>query len=139
MKQSPKLRPLFQNNTPLRSTKACRVQERHEVDLVSMVSVPATIDGDTYTCVMPVIDIFSRFVNLQKKSSLVAEHLLDIYNEHCPQEILQSGQGTEFKGAIKAICEALIFRIIYSAAYSPQTHLTDGCSHRTRKENKILT
>ena len=64
MKQSPKPRPLFQNNTPLRPTKACRVQERHQVDLVSMASVPATIDGDTYTCVMSVIDIFSRFVNL---------------------------------------------------------------------------
>ena len=59
---------------------------------MSMASIPATIDGDTYKYIMSVIDIFSRFVSLRplqtKESSEVAENLLDIYNEHGPPEIL---------------------------------------------------
>ena len=135
MKKPQKLRPLFQNKAPLRPIKACRVQERHQVDLVSMASMPATIDGDTYKYIMSVIDIFSRFVLLRplqtKESSEVAENLLDIYNEHGPPQILQSDQGTEFKGVVKVICEALNVRIIKSAAYSPQTQGKDERSHRT--------
>ncbi len=138
MKQPQKLRPLFQNKAPLRPIKACRVQERHQVDLVNMASMPAAIDGDKYKYIMSVIDIFSRFEFLRplqtKESSEVAEHLLDIYNEHGPPEILQSDQGTEFKGVVKVICEALNVRIINSAAYSPQTQGKDERSHRTWKE-----
>lgn len=138
MKKPPKLRPLFENKAPLRPIKACRVQDRHQVDLVSIASTPATIDGDTYKYVMSVIDIFSRFVFLgplqTKESSEVAENLLDIYNEHGPPEILQSDQGTEFKDVVKAICEALNVRIIKSAAYSPHTQGKDERSHRTWKE-----
>jgi transposase InsO family protein len=138
MKQPQKLRPLFQNKAPLRPIKACRVQERHQIDLVNMASMPASIDGDNYKYILSVIDIFSRFVFLRplqtKESSEVAEHLLDIYNEHGPPEILQSDQGTEFKGVVKAICEALNVRIINSAAYSPQTQGKDERSHRTWKE-----
>lgn len=138
MKQNQKVRPLFQNKAPLRPIKAYKVQERHQVDLVSMASLPASIDGDTYKYIMSVIDIFSRFVFLRplqtKESAEVAEHLLDIYNEHGPPEILQSDQGTEFKGVVKTICESLNVRIIKSAAYSPQTQGKDERSHRTWKE-----
>ena len=70
-----------------------------------MISMPATIDGDTYKYVMSVIDIFSRFLFLRplqtKYASEVTEHLLDIYMEHGPPEILQSDQGPEFKGVVK--------------------------------------
>ena len=138
MKQPQKLRPLFQNKAPLRPIKACKVQERHQVDLVSTATMPATIDGDTYKYILSVIDIFSRFLFLRplqtKYSSEVAEHLLDIYNEHGPPEILQSDQGTEFKGVVKVICEALNVRIIHSAAHSPPTQGKDERSHRTWKE-----
>ena len=44
---TPKDKVTFQNNAPLRPIKVCRVQARHQVDLMSMVSMPATIDGDT--------------------------------------------------------------------------------------------
>lgn len=44
MKQQQKVRPLFQNKAPLRPIRASKVQERHQVDLVSMASMPATID-----------------------------------------------------------------------------------------------
>ena len=138
MKQQQKVRPLFQNKAPLRPIKASRVQERHQVDLVSMISMPATIEGDTYKYIMSVIDIFSRFLFLRplqsKEANEVAEHLLDIYIEHGPPDILQSDQGPEFKGVVKTICESLNVRIIRSAAYSPQTQGKDERSHRTWKE-----
>ena len=44
MKKNQKAQPLFQNKAPLRPIKPCKVQERHQVDLVSMASMPATID-----------------------------------------------------------------------------------------------
>ena len=128
MKQQQKLRPLFQNKAPLRPIKASKVQERHQVDLVSMVSMPVTIDGDTYKYIMSVIDIFSRFRFLRplqtKETSEVAEHLLDIYIERGPPEILQS-ESQEFKVVVKTVCETLNVRIIKSSAYSPQTQGKD--------------
>ena len=61
---------------------------------------------------MSVIDIFSRFLFLRplqtKETSEVAEHLLDIYIEHGPPEILQSDQGPEFKGVVRTVCEMMI-------------------------------
>ena len=79
LKQQQKIRPLFQNKAPLRPIRASKVQERHQVDLVSMVSMPVTIDGDTYKYIMSVIDIFSRFLFLRplqtKETREVAEHL----------------------------------------------------------------
>ena len=79
LKQQQKIRPLFQNKAPLRPIRASKVQERHQVDLVSMVSMPVMIDGDTYKYIMSVIDIFSRFLFLRplqtKETREVAEHL----------------------------------------------------------------
>ena len=138
MKQQQKVRPLFQNKAPPRPIRASKVQERHQVDLVSMVSMPATMDGDTYKYIMSVINIFSRFFFLRplqtKETSEVVEHLLDIYIEHGPPEILQSDQGPEFKGVVKTVCETLNFCIIKSSACSPQTQGKDERSHRTWKE-----
>ena len=66
---------------------------------------------------MFVIDIFSRFSRFlrplqSKESAEVAENLRSIYNKHGPPEILQSDQGSEFKGVVKTLCEALNVRII---------------------------
>ena len=78
LKQQQKVRPILQNKVPLRPSRVSKVQERHQVDLVSM---PATIDGDTFKYIMSVIDIFSRFLFLRplqtKETSEVAEHLSD--------------------------------------------------------------
>ena len=101
-----------------------------------MVSLPGNIDGDTYKYIMSVIDFLVDFLRpLQtKETSEVAEHLLDIYMEHTPPEILQSDQGPEFKRVVKTVCEALNVRIVKSSAYSPQTQGKDERSHRTWKE-----
>ena len=127
MKQQQKLCPLFQNKAPLRG-RASKVQERYQADLASMVTMPVTIDGDTYKYIMSVIDIFSRFRFLRplqtKETSEEAEHLLDIYMEHGPPEILQS-ESQEFKVVVKTVCKTLNVRIIKSSAYSPQTQGKD--------------
>ena len=82
MKQQQKVRPLFQNKAPLRPIRASKVQERRQVDLASMVSMPATIDGDTYKYIMSVTDIFSRFLFLRplqtKETCEEVKHFLDI-------------------------------------------------------------
>jgi len=84
------------------------------------------------------LTFFSRFVFLRplktKESAEVAEQLLLIYSEHAPPNILQSDQGTEFKGVVKTLCESLNVRIIKSAAYHPQSQGKDERSHRTWKE-----
>jgi len=134
MKDPQRIRPLFQN----KAIKACKVQERHQVDLVNMMAMPVSLEGVTYKYIMSVIGLFSRFIFLKplktKESAEVAEILLEIYNEHGPPLILQSDQGTEFKGVVKKVCEALNVRIIKSSAYSPQTQGKDERSHRTWKE-----
>ena len=138
MNETQKIRPLFENKVPLRPIKAGKVEERHQVALVGMQSMPVTVGGITYKYIMSVIDIFSRFVFLRplqsKESAEVAENLRNIYNEHGPPEILQSDQGTKFKGVVKTLCETLNVRIIKSSAYSPQTQGKDERSHRTWKE-----
>ena len=60
IKQKQKVRPLFQNKVPFRPVRASKVQERHQEDLVSMASMPATIHDDTYKYIMSLIDIFCR-------------------------------------------------------------------------------
>ena len=83
VKQQQKVRPLFQNKAPFRLIRASKVQERLQVDVVSMVSMPATIDGDTYKYIISVTDTFSRFLFLRplqtKETCEEAEQLLDIY------------------------------------------------------------
>ena len=101
-----------------------------------MVSMSATIDGDTYKYIMSVIDSFSRLLFLRplqtKESCEVVEHLLDIYIEHGSPEILQSDQGPEFKGVIKTVCETLNVRIIKSSSVPRPKEKTSA--HRTWKE-----
>ena len=67
MKQNQKVRPLFQNKAPLRPIKACKVQERHQVDLVSMASMPASIDGDTYKYIMSVTSSVGLYFCVRSK------------------------------------------------------------------------
>ena len=68
----------------------------------------------------------------------MTEHLLDIYIEHGPSQILQSDQGLEFKGVVETVCKTLTVRMIKSSVYSPQTQVKDERSHRTWKEEMML-
>ena len=93
IKQQQNVRPLFQNKVPLRPVRASKVQERHQGDLVIMVSMPATIDGDTCKYIMCVINIFSRLpfsllLETKEKSEVeefnFAFHMYDAKSlDHC--------------------------------------------------------
>ena len=80
MKQPQKVKPLFQNKAPLRPIRASKVQERHQVDLVSMVSMPATIDGDTYKYIMAVFMLETLKLSKTLKSSRDDFNVLDNFN-----------------------------------------------------------
>lgn len=87
---------------------------------------------------MSIIDIFSRFEFLRplqsKESAEVAENLRNISTMNMGHQKSFSDQGTEFKGVVKTLCEALNVRIIKSSAHSPQTQGKEERSHRTWKE-----
>ena len=117
--------------------KDYKVQERHQVDLVSMVSMPATIDGDTYKYIMHnSVDFFS-YALFKQETREVAEHRLDIYIQHGPSEILQSDQGPEFKEVVKNVCERLNVRIIKSSACSPDPRKRRALTQNMEGKNKV--
>ena len=138
MKEQQNFRPAFKNKAPLRPISAKAVQERNQIDLVDMSSLPITIDGKTYKYILSVIDIFSRYLHLRplesKESVGIARELINIYYDHGTPEILQSDQGSEFKGTVSAICKEMGVKIIRSSAYTPTTQGKDERSHKTWKE-----
>ena len=69
-----------------------------------------------------------------KDSYGIAQALVEIYNDHGTPEIIQSDQGSEFKGTVTAVCKEMNVKIIRSSAYTPTTQGKDKRSHRTWKE-----
>ena len=114
------------------------MQERNQIDLVNMSSIAITIEDKTYKYILSVIDIFSRYLHLRplesKDSYGIAQALVEIYNDHGTPEIIQSDQGSEFKGTVTAVCKEMNVKIIRSSAYTPTTQGKDERSHRTWKE-----
>ena len=92
-----------------------------------MTASPATKDGATFKYVLSIIDVMTRFLWLtplpSKVSGLVADALKKLYVEFQwgPPCTIQSDQGTEFKGAVKELCDKIGVRVIYSAPYHPQS------------------
>lgn len=92
----------FMNKATLKPIRARDVHARHQIDLMDMGSKGSVkLNGQLYTYVLTVIDIFSRFVWLcplkSKSSKEVAKELESIYVEHGAPHIIQSDQGGEFK------------------------------------------
>ena len=67
-----------------------------------------------------VTDIFSRYLHLRplesKDSYGIAKALVEIYNDHGTPEIIQSDQGSEFKGTLTAVCKEMNVKIVRSSA-----------------------
>eukprot|EP00118_Oscarella_pearsei_P016214 m.153026 g.153026 ORF g.153026 m.153026 type:complete len:304 (+) comp38614_c0_seq6:96-1007(+) len=117
--------PDFSNMAPLKPIVANAPMERNQIDLVDLKHYLVTKDGKTYRYVMAVLDVFSRFLvlrPLQKKSaSDIAVLLLDIYSLMGTPKILQSDQGTEFKGAVRMVMTNFNVAIVTSSPYHPQS------------------
>ena len=79
-----KTRPIFANKAPLKPVVANEIWGRHQIDLVAMDCLPEMDgEGNVFTCVLSVLDIFSRYLILRpmtsKQSAEVVKHLKDIY------------------------------------------------------------
>ena len=117
--------PIFRNVAPMTSIVASAIQERNQVDLVDMSKHPQAYEGETYTQILSIEDIFSRHLFLRplkgKYAAYVALELYNLYVVIGPPMIIQSDKGTEFKGVVKELCQKLGCRIIYSRAYHPES------------------
>ena len=76
-------KPLFMNKPPLQPVVEKTVQSTHQIDLVRLEPISVFRDGQEYTHVLSVIDIFSRFLQLRatqgKESKEIVKHLTEIY------------------------------------------------------------
>ena len=83
----------FQNKAILKPIRARSVQIRHQADLISMESMPATWKGKTFKFVLSLMDVFSRYhwlIPLEGKSSKpIAVALSELYIQHGPPRVIQ--------------------------------------------------
>lgn len=130
--------PSFKNMAPLKPIRAKKVMERNQVDLVDLRNIAVTINTRCFQWVLSIMDLYSRFIWLRalerKSSEEVAGKLQELYSEIGTPKILQSDQGSEFKGAVEKICRSLNIKIIHSCAYHPQSQGKIERSNRTWKQ-----
>ena len=127
--------PKFTNKPPPKAVTAEKVNERWQIDLMDMKSDQILKNGETYKYILSVVDVFSRFVILRpltgKSSSKVARELERIFAEHGTPSIIQTDQGTEFKGKVKKMLKSNNIKMIKSRPYHPQSQGKCERSHRT--------
>lgn len=120
-----KRNPTFRNKAPLATVKADRPMYHHQVDLVDFSGNTCMKDCTEYKYVLSLIDVFTRFLWLRalpdKAACTVAKELYHIYLEFGPPVILQSDQGSEFKGVVKLLCSHCGTRLIHGRPYHPQS------------------
>ena len=116
----------FCNKATLKPIRARDVQIRHQVDLMGMGEEgKVQVGNKSYRYILSVLDVFSRFVWLKaiqtKHSFIIAAKLKEIYQEHGSPRVVQSDQGSEFKGAVTQLCRDMNIKTIYSRPYHPQS------------------
>ena len=115
-----RLHPRFINKEPLKPVISHGV-----MDLVDMQNNPVESSGKTFRYVLVVLDVFSRYLFLRalqsKSSAEIASHVLQLFSDIGPPKIVQTDQGTEFKGVVKHMMETFKVQIIYSRPYHPQS------------------
>ena len=84
----------------------------------------ATVGSETFSYILVLLDVFSRFIFLRpmklKSFSEVASILLHIFSDTGPPKRLQCDQGSKFKGAVQQLMEIMDVQIIHSPYY-PQS------------------
>ena len=96
-----------------------------QMDIVDMQKCHVENEGKMFKYVLVVLDVFSRFIflrALQSKSSVeFATHVVPLFNDIGPPKIVQTDQGTEFKGVVDKVMEKFSVWIIHSRPYHPQS------------------
>lgn len=71
-----------------------------------------------------ILDVFSRFTFLRllqsKSSAEVATHVVQLFSDIGPPRIVQTDQGTEFKGVVEKLMDGLKVTAVHSQPYHPQ-------------------
>lgn len=97
---------------------ADRVNERCQIDLIDMKNDRIKEKDETYRYILTILDVFSRFLILRplkrKTSGQIANELERIFSEHGKPSLLQSDQGTEFKGRVKSVLQKNKIKLIRS-------------------------
>ena len=123
-KMSQRLNPLFRNKPALIPVTSEGVFDQVQMDLVTMEHSTVLKGNQTFKFVLVVLDIFSRFMFLRpletKFSAEVAKQLVHLFNDVGPPKVVQTDQGTEFKGVVKQVMTTMGVRIIHSRPYHPQ-------------------
>ena len=122
---SQQLNPSFINKQPLKPVSSKRVMDRIQMDIVDLMRSPVHIYEKTFRYVLVVLDVFSRYVFLRplqsKSSAEVATHVVQMFSDVGPPKIVQTDQGTEFKGVVERVMEKFKIHIIHSRPYHPQS------------------
>ena len=120
------IHPCFKNKQKLKPVTSREVMNRIQMDIVDMTQNPVQISDDKiYRYVLVVLDVFSRFIFLRplqsKSSTEVASVVMQIFSDVGPPKIIQTDQGTEFKGVVEQVMNKLKVKIIHSRPYHPQS------------------
>ena len=73
-----KRNPVFLNKAPLQPVISHTVNSRHQIDLVNFEDFPQLRDGEIFSYVLAVEDIFSRYLFLYATTSKEPQEILDI-------------------------------------------------------------
>ena len=120
------IHPSFKNKQKLKPVTSKEVMNRIQMDIVDMNRNPVEISEDkVFRYVLVVLDVFSRFIFLRplqsKSSTEVAAVVMQIFSDIGPPKIIQTDQGTEFKGVVEQVMNKLKVKIIHSRPYHPQS------------------
>ena len=110
----------------LKPVTSKEVMNRIQMDIVDMNRSPVEISEDkVFRYVLVVLVVFSRFIFLRplrsKSSTEVAAVVMQIFTDVGPPKIIQTDQGTEFKGVVEQVMNKLKVKIIHSRPYHPQS------------------
>ena len=130
-------RPKFSNKAPLKPVTSSSPMNRHQIDLVDMRSLVVNKNGEQYSYILSVIDVFSRFLWLRplqdKTAQKVCNKITEIYSEFGQPKSVQCDQGSEFKGEFENLCRDLNILIIRSSSHHPQSQGKIERSHSSWK------
>ena len=92
------------------------------MDIVDLMRSPVHIYEKTFRYVLVVLDRYFFLRPLQSKSSAeVATYVVQMFSDVGPPKIVQTDQGTEFKGVVERVMEKFKIHIIHSRPYHPQS------------------
>uniref|UniRef100_A0A7M5XDJ8 Integrase catalytic domain-containing protein n=1 Tax=Clytia hemisphaerica TaxID=252671 RepID=A0A7M5XDJ8_9CNID len=129
--------PVFANKDLLQPVQAEMPMEVIQIDLVDFTNFKSKSNGKTYSYVLAMLDVFSRFLVLRplikKEAKEIAPHIESIFNIFGIPKKVQTDKGSEFKGEVKKSLESLGVKKVESSAYHPQSQGKIERSHGTWK------